>query len=105
MPEWVTPSPGPNQPLDHGRRYSLIIHLPGIGKEDILVALHQDRLEILGRSRTEREEFAPGLEYYEAEEISAYHNIPLPVDADPSRAMVSLSDGEARIEIPSRLED
>ncbi len=96
----LTPSPGGCPKVPAQNQYLLRIRLPGVAKEDMMVAFLDGFLEIHGLARTEREEEAPGFHYYEAEEIVAHHRVPLPADADSERAVVTVDDGEVLVEIP-----
>ncbi|MGE5598937.1 MAG: Hsp20/alpha crystallin family protein [Bacteroidota bacterium] len=90
-----------DRPLAKGV-YTLRLTLPGVNREDILVAFRDGCVEVHGRGKTESMEEGPGIVIYQAEELSAYHRVPLPPDADTGAAVVKLADGEALIEIPSR---
>lgn len=104
MPDTGGPYPflGDTTPPAAQGVYTLRLMLPGITKEHILVAFLDGCVEVHGRGTHEWEEDGPGVRFYQAEELSAYHRIPLPPDADASAAVVRLADGEAVIELPSR---
>lgn len=102
MPNWITPSSDSRHHSPAADQYTLRLRLPGMTKENIMVAFLDGCVEIHGLARVEREEEAPGIHYYEAEELAAHHRIPLPQDAEPGRAKVTVIDEEALIVIPRR---
>jgi len=92
-----------NQP--HGiepRWYALQVNLPGISRENIMVALIDGCVEIHCRTHLEELEVQGPLEF-EVSEVVTRHRVPLPADADTGKARVTLRDGLALIEIPRRI--
>lgn len=102
MADWLSPYPDGPSHISAADRYTLRFKLPGITQANIMVAFLDGCLEIHGRARTEWEQEAPGIHYYETEELAAHHRVPLPADADVGRARVKLADEEAFIEIPRK---
>ena len=100
MDDYLSPVPAGGRMAPSGRPYVLRVKLPGVAKENIMVAFRDGCVEIRGLARSQWEERANGIHYFESEETAAYHRVPLPTDADAGRARVMLSDGEAAIEIP-----
>ncbi|MGE5529858.1 MAG: Hsp20/alpha crystallin family protein [Patescibacteria group bacterium] len=98
----LTPSPGGRLRPQNQDCYTLRIGLPGVAKEDIMVAVVDGCIEVHGRARLERTEESPGEEYYELEEMVAHHRVPLPADAELAEVRVSLADGEVMVEVPRR---
>ena len=102
MPDGITPSQEGRSRLANSGEYSLRITLPGISRDNIMVAVADGCVEVHGRAWSEWQEEAPGIQYYESEELTAHHQIPLPPDADLERARVTLADGEVLILIPRK---
>jgi HSP20 family molecular chaperone IbpA len=102
MAEEITPSQDGRSRITEVTHYRLLFPMPGFTRDNILVAFVDGCVEIHGRSRSEWQEKAPGLEYCETEEVVAHHHVPLPPDADLDKARVTLIDGEVLIQIPRK---
>lgn len=100
MPEGINPRPETSI-----APYVLRVPLPGISRDQIMVAFFDGYVEVCGRSVSEWHESASGVNYYEAEEWAARHLVPVPPDADLKNAQVTLRDGEAMVTIPRRSGD
>ncbi len=103
MAEGITPSRDGRSRITDSGQYSLRISMPGVSRDNILVALVDGCVEIHGRSRSEWQETTPGMEYAETEELVAHHRVPLPPDADLDKAKVMLADAEVLIQIPRKI--
>lgn len=83
-------------------QYVLSVRLPGVNKDDIMVAFLDGCVEVRGLARTQWEESVCGVHYFESEEMAAYHRVPLPRDADVVHALVTFEDGGVQVVIPRK---
>ena len=75
--------------------------LPGLSKEDIKVEVSDDVLTIEGERKHEEKEERAGYYYNERSHGSFYRAIPLPEDADASKAIADFHKGVLEITVPA----
>jgi len=84
--------------LESESAYRLILDLPGVTAEGLTVEATENKLTIEGR----REKSVPeGFEYHEdARSMVLEATVPMPPDAEPTKASASLEKGVLTIDVP-----
>jgi HSP20 family protein len=88
--------------LDEGERYVIEVELPGVKKEEVNIDVSEDTITIEAKRESEVEEKKEGYVRKEREKMSFYRKVPVPVDADSSKASAKLENGLLTIAMPKR---
>lgn len=78
--------------------------LPGISKDEVKIEVHENRLILKGKHKTEKEEKKEDYYRKEIECGSFYRSIELPSNAEASSAKASLKDGILEITLKKAAE-
>ena len=78
--------------------------LPGISKDEVKIEVHENRLILKGKHKTEKEEKKEDFYRKEIECGSFYRSIELPSNAEASSAKASLKDGILEITLKKAAE-
>ena len=84
------------------KSYVVTAELPGVGKDDVTVELHEDVLTIRGEKKSEREEKKDRSHWVERSYGSFARSFTLPPTAQPEEMKATFKDGVLRIEIPKK---
>jgi HSP20 family protein len=84
------------------KSYVVTAELPGVGKDDVTVELHEDVLTIRGEKKSEREEKKDRSHWVERSYGSFARSFTLPPTAQAEELKASFKDGVLRIEIPKK---
>jgi HSP20 family protein len=85
-------------------RYLVSVEIPGCGKDDVQLEVHDGVLSVRGEKRSEREEKKDKVHWLERSYGSFTRSFGLPADADVDRASASFKDGVLSISVPKREE-
>jgi HSP20 family protein len=88
--------------LDEGERYVVEAELPGVKKEEVSIDVGEDSITIEAKRESEVEEKKEGYVRKEREHMSFYRRVPLPDDADSSKATAKLENGLLTIALPKK---
>jgi HSP20 family protein len=88
--------------LDQGDRYVLEAELPGMRKEEVSIDIGEEDIVIEAKREAEVEEKREGYVRKEREQLSFYRQVPLPEDADSSKASAKLENGLLTIALPKK---
>ena len=80
--------------------YSIAMEVPGIPKEQIEILTTEDRLEVRGEAKGEREEEKKGYRYREIGRCAFRCVVPLPEDADREKVDAKLENGVLTLTVP-----
>jgi HSP20 family protein len=82
------------------QKYQITVELPGIGKDDVHVEIHENVMTIRGEKRSEREEKRQQSRWVERSYGSFNRSFTLPANAAADRVNASFKDGVLTIELP-----
>jgi HSP20 family protein len=85
-------------------KYIISVEVPGAGKDDVSLEVHDNVLTIRGEKRSEREEKKEHARYIERSYGSFSRSFTLPSNADEARVVASFKDGVLTVEIAKREE-
>lgn len=86
--------------LDEGDKYVIEAELPGVKKDEVSIEVGEDAITIEAKREEEIEEKKEGYVRRERERMSFYRRIPIPDNADSSKASAKLENGLLRITLP-----
>ena len=89
---------------DEGDRYLLQADLPGMKKENVVIELTDEFLEISGTREESKEESGEGYVWKERGSTRFFRRLPMPEDADPDDVKAKLDDGVLELTIMKRAE-
>ena len=88
--------------LDEGEWYIVEAELPGVKKEEVSIDVSEESITIEAEREAETEEKREGYVRRERESLSFYRQVPLPEDADSTKATARLENGLLTIEMPKK---
>lgn len=88
--------------MDEGERYVIEAEIPGMKKEEVSIDIGEDNVTIEAKREVEVEEKKEGYVRKERERMSFYRQVPLPDDADISKASAKLENGLLTIAMPKK---
>jgi len=84
------------------KSFVVTAELPGVGKDDVTVELHEDVLTIRGEKRSEREEKKDRTHWLERSYGSFSRSFTLPPSAQAEEMKAKFENGVLRVEIPKK---
>jgi len=85
-------------------KYVITAEVPGAGKDDVTLEVHDNVLTLRGEKRSEREEKKEQVRYVERSYGSFSRSFTLPSNADANRVTADFKDGVLRVEVPKAAE-
>lgn len=85
---------------ENDKNYTVTAELPGIGKDDVAVEVHDGILTLRGEKRSERDEKNEKSRWSERTYGAFTRSFTLPSDADTEHIAASFKDGVLRLQIP-----
>jgi len=92
------------QPLvdlaDNGKEYVVKAELPGIKKEDLIIEITENAIEISAETKSEQKEEDKGYLKRERRYVSFFRSLPLPDEVLTDKAEAELKDGVLTVKLP-----
>lgn len=76
--------------------------LPGVNKEDIMVNVTPEKVEIRVEKKEEQKEEKEGYKVYGSRYSGFYRNIPLPTAVDPDNVKATYKNGVLEVALPKK---
>lgn len=86
--------------FEDDNRLVLRLELPGVDKEDLSVDVHEDRLEVSGEKRFERESTEGRWRVMQCAYGAFHRSLPLPVRVVSESSRATYRNGVLRVELP-----
>jgi len=82
------------------KKYIISVEVPGAGKDDVMLEVHDNVLTIRGEKRSEREEKKQQTRYVERSYGAFSRSFTLPADSDADQVHAEFKNGVLTIEVP-----
>lgn len=100
--DWFAPR---SEAMASNSHYEITMELPGVGKDDIDISLHDGVLTVKGEKHSERKEEGEGYFFSEREYGRFQRTFRLPGDVKDDAVSADFSNGVLKIRVPKRADD